>query len=112
MAEIILSAPSLGEQVHSEEEPIVRHVVDPKVVQAAEAVLRQVQREVRGDVEGTTQAADVAEEKAGPMDGGTLSWLLRQFGLARHTARLEGAELDMEKLLRVRRLSFCHSQSA
>ena len=94
-----------GPQVHVEEEDqVVRHVVDPKVVKAAEQVLQQVKRELQGgeDEKGLSGKTEPALSTDAGTDGGTLAWLLRQFGLARHTSRLESADLDLEQLLRVR----------
>ena len=94
-----------GPQVHVEEEDqVVRHVVDPKVVKAAEQVLQQVKQELQGgeDEKGVSGKTEPALSTDAGTDGGTLAWLLRQFGLARHTSRLESADLDLEQLLRVR----------
>lgn len=79
---------------------MVRNIIDSKLVQAAEEVLQQLRQHDEHPEDKPGQAA------ANPTDGGTLAWLLRQFGLARHTARLESADLDLENLLRVRPRAF------
>ena len=87
------NARAMAAEVHSE---LVRGVVNPKVLHAAEEVLR----ELRGEPSAGPEPA--GPNHSGPeMAGGTLPWLLRQFGLARHTRRLQEAGLGLEQLLRL-----------
>ena len=90
------NAKAMAAEVHSEgEEGGIRGIVDHKVVQAGEKLLDELKPGNEGDA--LAAEAEVPQET----DGGTLPWLLRQFGLARHGPRLESEGLDLEKLLRL-----------
>ena len=64
-------------------------------MQAGEKLLDELKPGNEGDA--LAAEAEVPQET----DGGTLPWLPRQFGLARHGPRLESEGLDLEKLLRL-----------